>query len=183
MSNLSKGEIRQADVRTAAIGVFVRYGYGKATMADIAAAAGISRPALYLLFANKETLFRDLATSIMDTGLAAAQAAWPAGSPAGAGLRDCLIAKELPLFRLLKQSPHAEEILAANNRLLADLHAAHEADFAAFLAARLASARVKEPIATAQLVTHALHGLKTGNASEDGFLADIERLSRLVAGV
>ncbi len=37
--------------------VFTRYGYARTTMADIAAKAGISRPALYLLFPDKEAAF------------------------------------------------------------------------------------------------------------------------------
>lgn len=42
----------------AALPVFVRYGFRKTTMADIAQAAGISRASLYLTFNNKEQLFR-----------------------------------------------------------------------------------------------------------------------------
>jgi AcrR family transcriptional regulator len=42
---------------TAAADVFLRYGYARTTMGDIAKAAGMSRPALYLLFPGKEQLF------------------------------------------------------------------------------------------------------------------------------
>jgi AcrR family transcriptional regulator len=45
-------------VLAAAIGVFLRYGYKRVTMNDIAEAAGISRPALYLVFDSKEEIFR-----------------------------------------------------------------------------------------------------------------------------
>jgi len=44
-------------VLAAALDVFLRYGYKRVTMSDIAAAAGISRPALYLVFENKEEIF------------------------------------------------------------------------------------------------------------------------------
>lgn len=37
--------------------VFLRYGYARTTMGDIANAAGMSRPALYLLFPGKEQVF------------------------------------------------------------------------------------------------------------------------------
>jgi AcrR family transcriptional regulator len=37
--------------------VFLRYGYARTTMGDIAKAAGMSRPALYLLFPGKEQVF------------------------------------------------------------------------------------------------------------------------------
>jgi AcrR family transcriptional regulator len=180
-SILSKEDQRSATVLSAAITVFARYGFAKATMGDIAREAGVSRPALYLLFANKEALFQTLTQSLLEQALSAAETAWTPGAPAHPGLHDALLAKELPIFRLLKSSPHAEEILSANSRLLGELHTEHETRFAALLAARLAAAGVAEALATATLVTHALHGLKTANATEDAFRADVERLSRLVA--
>ena len=36
-----------------ALDVFLRYGHARTTMADIAREAGISRPALYLMFPGK----------------------------------------------------------------------------------------------------------------------------------
>jgi AcrR family transcriptional regulator len=44
-------------VADAALQVFQRYGFARTTMADLAAASGMSRPALYLLFPNKEEIF------------------------------------------------------------------------------------------------------------------------------
>src|SRR3954464_12058743 len=37
--------------------VFSRYGHARTTMGDIAAKAGMSRPALYLLFPDKDAVF------------------------------------------------------------------------------------------------------------------------------
>jgi AcrR family transcriptional regulator len=45
-------------VLAAALDVFLRYGYKRVTMNDIAEAAGISRPALYLVFESKEEIFK-----------------------------------------------------------------------------------------------------------------------------
>jgi AcrR family transcriptional regulator len=42
----------------AAKAVFLKYGYKRVTMSDLAEAAGMSRPALYLVFARKEDVFR-----------------------------------------------------------------------------------------------------------------------------
>jgi AcrR family transcriptional regulator len=44
-------------ILTAARSVFLRYGYKRVSMSDIAEAAGVSRPALYVLFKNKEEIF------------------------------------------------------------------------------------------------------------------------------
>jgi len=49
---------RRAALLDAALTVFARYGYRKASMDEIARAAGVSRQGLYLQFADKEDLFR-----------------------------------------------------------------------------------------------------------------------------
>ena len=48
---------REERVIAAASKVFLRYGYARTTMGDIAEHAGISRPALYLVFSSKEDVF------------------------------------------------------------------------------------------------------------------------------
>ncbi|MCM2396385.1 TetR/AcrR family transcriptional regulator [Rhizobium sp. S95] len=48
---------RRAMVLTAALATFMTYGYKRTTMDDIAKAAGLSRPALYLLYRNKADVF------------------------------------------------------------------------------------------------------------------------------
>lgn len=48
---------KEASALTSAEAVFTRYGFARTTMGDIAAAAGMSRPALYLLFPDKEAVF------------------------------------------------------------------------------------------------------------------------------
>ena len=48
---------KEEHVLEAARGVFLRYGYSRTTMADVAKAAGMSRPSLYLLYPGKEQLY------------------------------------------------------------------------------------------------------------------------------
>ncbi|MEU1396352.1 TetR/AcrR family transcriptional regulator [Micromonospora zamorensis] len=48
---------RTAVLKTA-VTVFARYGFQKTSMEAVARAAGISRPGLYLMFPNKEELYR-----------------------------------------------------------------------------------------------------------------------------
>src|SRR5271156_1332687 len=50
-------ESKKSKILTAAQSVFLRYGYRRVNMNDIAEAAGVSRPALYVLFKNKEEIF------------------------------------------------------------------------------------------------------------------------------
>jgi AcrR family transcriptional regulator len=51
-------EVRRRALLDAAVLVFTRFGFRKTSMDDVARAAGVSRQGLYLLFSNKEELFR-----------------------------------------------------------------------------------------------------------------------------
>jgi AcrR family transcriptional regulator len=151
-------------------------------MADIAAAAGVSRPSLYLVFPNKAAVFRALAEALMGDAIAAAEAAWPPGSPAATGLAAAILARDLPIHRLLGATPHAAEILAEAETLTGDLHRASAARFAALVSARLAATGDPAAADTARLVANAAAGLKHAGLDEATYVADVERLARLVAG-
>ncbi len=172
---------RRAAVVRAALAAFSRYGYRKASMADIAAAAGCSRPLLYTLFASKADVFRAVAEQLLSEAALAAEAAWPPRAPVAEGLAAAILAKDLPLHRLLAATPHAGEILAEAEAQLADLHAAAAAGFAALLTGRLAAAGDHDPAATARLVTNAATGLKHAGGDEALYVGDVRRLAALVA--
>jgi AcrR family transcriptional regulator len=57
---------KRAGVLAAAVGVFGRYGFQKTSMEAVAKAAGISRPGLYLMFPNKEHLYRATMQGVME---------------------------------------------------------------------------------------------------------------------
>lgn len=50
----------------AALAKFAAYGFARTSMADIAEAAGMSRPALYQHFGNKEEIFRAMLGKILE---------------------------------------------------------------------------------------------------------------------
>jgi AcrR family transcriptional regulator len=68
---------KEERVIAGATDVFLRYGFARTTMGDIAERVGISRPALYLLFANKEEAFAAVIRRLNDDQLAAIRAALP----------------------------------------------------------------------------------------------------------
>lgn len=74
------GEARRRRLEEAALGVFLRYGFRKASMDEVARAAGVSRQALYLHFAAKEDLFCAAVRRFFDDAMAGATAAL--GAPA-----------------------------------------------------------------------------------------------------
>ncbi|MEU7844870.1 TetR/AcrR family transcriptional regulator [Micromonospora sp. NPDC049114] len=61
-------------VLEAAVAVFGRFGFQKASMEAVARAAGISRPGLYLMFPNKEQLYRATMQGVLERAQRAMQA-------------------------------------------------------------------------------------------------------------
>jgi len=73
---------KQRRVLEAANEMFFRYGYRRTTMGDIAKAAGMSRPALYLVYPSKEEIFKAGVISFMEDALGEIEA--------GLGARDSM---------------------------------------------------------------------------------------------
>ncbi|MFD0735638.1 TetR/AcrR family transcriptional regulator [Planotetraspora mira] len=65
-SEMENDDPKRGAVLTAALGLFGRYGFQKTSMEEVAKAAGISRPGLYLLFPNKEQLYRATMQGVME---------------------------------------------------------------------------------------------------------------------
>jgi AcrR family transcriptional regulator len=65
---------KRSAVLAAALSVFGRYGFQKTSMEAVAKASAISRPGLYLLFTNKEQLYRATMQGVMERGQQAMEA-------------------------------------------------------------------------------------------------------------
>ena len=63
-------EKHRDQVIDAATAAFMRYGFRRVTMGDLAKEAGISRPTLYSVFASKEEVFNAVATRMIEQSLA-----------------------------------------------------------------------------------------------------------------
>ncbi|MBM7044319.1 MULTISPECIES: TetR/AcrR family transcriptional regulator [Rhizobium] len=57
---------RRSHIVGAATSIFLRYGFGRTTMADIAQAAGLTRPTLYLTFPDKESVFQAVVEAMIE---------------------------------------------------------------------------------------------------------------------
>ncbi|MGB0440168.1 MAG: TetR/AcrR family transcriptional regulator [Paracoccaceae bacterium] len=107
-------------IMAAAFGVFVQYGYKRTSMEDIAQAAQMSRPALYLHFRNKEDIYRRMVAAHFSAhveGVSAALAG--AGSPASR-LEAALLSTLGPVTEVLLTSPHGAELLDAGTQVGGD---------------------------------------------------------------
>jgi AcrR family transcriptional regulator len=103
-------------VLDAAVGLFLRHGYRKASMNDIAREAGVSKPTLYALFDDKEALFAAVCAHLGRKMLAEAEAG-AAGATAVDRVSAILSAKFTTTFELLRRSPHAQELMDTQQAL------------------------------------------------------------------
>jgi AcrR family transcriptional regulator len=122
---------RRAAILESAKGVFLRYGFKKTSMDDLARAAGLSRQGLYLHFATKDELFKAAVLHILGATRAAGQAALARD---GEGIEARLLgAFEAMHGHAIGQSgsEHMAELLATTQQILGNVFAEMEADFVA----------------------------------------------------
>lgn len=112
---------KRARILDGAMTVFLAYGYQRTTMDDIARAAEMSRPALYLQFRNKAEIYRAIASDIMDQSVAAAERALARPGDLAERLSGLIEEAVFSLHERLAGSPHAADILDMKNNLAADL--------------------------------------------------------------
>lgn len=185
MSSLSDPTLER--IGSAALTLFAQHGYQRTSMADVARAAKVARATLYVRFADKTALFEHLARRVADDALAAAQAAWQDGAPLAENLAATLLAKDLPLYRLLHASPHGAELMAVDTELTRAHAERLDTGFAALLAERIATVPNADLTAFGgaegfgRFVGLAGAGLKHEARHEADYRAAVERLAAVVA--
>lgn len=117
----TRASAKQNAVFDAAADVFAQYGFKRTTMNDIAQAAGISRPALYLMFNNKEHLFHELAAYRLDLALEEAKTVLAGTGNVTDRFSDALMIFEKTYYEPVANSPHGEELIDVNMNLAADV--------------------------------------------------------------
>ncbi len=102
---------REERIVDAAIGVFSRYGVQRTTMNDIAAEAGLVRQSLYNVFANKDEILRAAIRLHSQRALAAIEQECMSATDLGEKLDIAFRHLIAEPFRIIQESPHADEIL------------------------------------------------------------------------
>jgi AcrR family transcriptional regulator len=186
MSSMSDMGPRRA-VLDAALRLFGRYGFQRASMADIAREAGIARATLYLKFNDKRAVFDTLAALTVTDALAAAEAAWKADAPLAENLAATLIAKDEGFHRLINATPHGAELLEVDAELTR-AHVAHlDQAFAALLTRRAEEAGGADLSAFegaegfGRFLATTAAGLKHELRDEAAWRRAVARLARVVA--
>ena len=102
---------KRLKILNSAIATVTRYGYRRTSMEDIAREAGISRAAIYQIFANKEAVTTAALELITERGFAAAQAASDGIAHPTKKLTAYLSAYMAFYYRLVVAGPHANELM------------------------------------------------------------------------
>ncbi len=105
-----KRAAKAAAIEATALKLFIRHGFRKVTMSDIAAACKISRPSLYAVFANKEAVFASIVTSYAHERLARAEQALLQKTGAKARLECIFEVWVIEPFPLVLDSEGAAEL-------------------------------------------------------------------------
>lgn len=165
----------------AATAAFLRYGFKKTSMDDVARAAGVSRQGLYLYFETKDLLFRETLQHLMSRLISDARAAAEDGS---LSLRDRLLgafeAVHCSAFHNASREDVLELLQSAQSAAGA-LLVQSERDLMGIAAALLAEAGVAERwketgVTVAQLSEQLLMSGKGIKASVDTLAAYRERM-------
>jgi AcrR family transcriptional regulator len=182
------GKEKDVQIIESATSVFLRYGFRRTTMGDLAEAAGVSRPALYLRFCNKEKIFeavlKDFAARTLDeirNGLA--ERATPLEQ-----LRFAFECWAVRPFGLMQGSPDARDLASCSLPFAEPVKSQSHAAFEALLVPILRQFPAMEAQGStlaqvAHVLAVAVHGCKTEARDAGELRAMIDTLLRLaVAG-
>ncbi len=105
----------------AAINTFMRYGFRRVTMAELAEDAGISRPTLYAFFPNKEELFRAAATRMTKNILQAVRDLAREPGSLSEQLQGVFEIWAVQNFEIVNRSPDARDLLESTQTFNLDV--------------------------------------------------------------
>jgi AcrR family transcriptional regulator len=111
---------KRARILDGAMKMFLAYGFARTTMDDIARAADMSRPALYLQFKNKTDIYRAIALMLLSRSLAQAKTALAGEGPFAERMMRAIDEALISMMRVVHASPHGAELLDMKSSL-ADL--------------------------------------------------------------
>ncbi|TIS56197.1 MAG: TetR/AcrR family transcriptional regulator [Mesorhizobium sp.] len=102
---------KRARILEGAMKVFLAYGFARTTMDDIARAAEMSRPALYLLFKNKTDIFRAIALMLLGRSVEQAKTELESKGAFAERMMRAVDAALISMMGVVHASPHGAELL------------------------------------------------------------------------
>ncbi|EBW2353212.1 TetR/AcrR family transcriptional regulator [Salmonella enterica subsp. enterica] len=113
----AEDEQKRLRVVEGATRVFLAYGYRRTTMDDIAQAAEMSRPALYLVFRNKADIYRAIGERLFHSCATGVDAIMAGDEPLGPRMYRAIEEGMLTMMGMITASPHGAELLDLKNEL------------------------------------------------------------------
>lgn len=179
-------ELRQKAILASAFQAFSNYGFRKTSMDDIAKGAGMSRPAVYLYYKNKEAIIREL-TKLYFAEKATAVAAALASSGSVSQVLDAAIQAQMDGMATILASPHGVEMLDTTKSMSTDIVELGDAEltdlFAQWLSDMQAKGRARlfdTPDETAKTIAASLRGIKLTSSSAEEFEKRIKQLASMI---
>lgn len=169
---------KRARVLEGAMRVFLNYGFSRTTMDDIARAAEMSRPALYLLFRNKTDIFRAIAASMLDQSIGMTSAELDDDRPFAERMMSAIDKSFISMMGPVNGSAHGAELLDVKNSLAGDIVASWRQTIRAHVARAIEREAVRGGVdlvaqglsadGLADLLLDGLEGLKLRIATAEG---------------
>lgn len=110
---------RRIEIHRAAVEQFSKRGFAGTSMIHIAEAAGLSRPALYQYFKNKEDVFASALVAVFEQRADAALGALTSDMPLEDRIGEFLQRFEGDLWETLAATDYADEIVSAKSDVVA----------------------------------------------------------------
>ncbi len=145
----------------AATTVFLRYGYARTTMNDVADEAGISRPALYLIFPRKDDIFSAMLEHLIETEIKKYREALPRLRSLDRKLHFCCEQWAGHGYDLTSAHPDARDVFNLAFPPVKEMYAVLESFFADLLREALEASKLKcSAEELARTLIFAMRGLK-----------------------
>ncbi|WP_209597736.1 TetR/AcrR family transcriptional regulator [Ruegeria sp. HKCCSP351] len=179
-------ESRQKAILASAFQAFSAYGFRKTSMDDIARGAGMSRPAVYLYYRNKEAIVRKLTERHYEEKTAAVAEALNSEGSVSDIAKKAIHAQTEGMAAILA-SPHGLEMLDTTKSMAIDIVERGEGELAALYAEWLrreqGAGRVRlfdTPEETAKTLTVTLKGVKLTASDAEEFERRTNQLAALI---
>ena len=153
--------------------LFKKVGFRAVTMELVAREADVAKATLYSYFKNKDELYLAVCARMARLlRTAVEEALMKPGVPLDARLAEAVIAKQRPIFTLVRGSPHAAELFSYTHSMAAEIFA--ELDAAIIEMLRAAMAEDPELSPNAQQLARALYFASGDLARRTQTVAEME---------
>lgn len=117
---------RRREILDAALACFLKFGYGKTSLDDIAKQAKLSRPLLYKRFPNKEAIFGAVYDDVFESLMPQVHEVVASKRSRKAKLMELCEIMCIGPWEMMSEAPMVEEFYAACEQVIPEICAKHE---------------------------------------------------------